>query len=220
MSAASAESAESTSATPHAGPGRVLGTLVVLALFGACAAWLVQGLLVAQVDGAEKQREYFGADGPPLGLALESALRLPTGDAVVRFVNADAAGGAPAELLLVEYRSRAAVLPLFRAEPMGMGEGGPPGMRMKEWERDPSFEWKAVVKRGDVAFGDWTAKLVVERSFRKGGGWSEEARADLSSRERPLVAFVRFPDGVPYDEPALRALLAALVLPAHEDEAR
>lgn len=210
---------EIPSAAPHAGPGRVIGTFVALLLFLGCAAWIAKGLLVAKVDGAEKQRQYFGEDAPPLGLALESAVRLPTGDALVRFVNPSPAANAPAELLLVEYASRAAVTPLFQAAP-GPGEGGPPEMRMKEWERDPTFAWKAVVKRGDVAFGAWTAKVVVERSFRAGGGWSEEARVNLSAPERALVAFVRFPDGVPHEESALRELLGALELPGGEAGAR
>jgi hypothetical protein len=209
---------------PHAGPGRVLGTLLVIGLFGACAAWIVKGLLVRDIDAAAKQREYFGADGPPLALELESALRLPTGDAVVRFVAASPTEDAPtevapAELLLLEYRSRSAVAPLFRLAP-DAGEGGGPGMRIAEWERDPSFAWKAVVKRGDIAFGAWTAKLVVERSFRAGGGWSEEARVDLSGPARPLVAFVRFPDGVAHDETVLRELLAAIELPSSAAAAR
>ena len=73
MSTAAAIGAE-----PSTGAARVIGTFVTLALFLGALVWLGQQLFVAPVDGAAKQREYFGENPPPFGLVLESALRLPT----------------------------------------------------------------------------------------------------------------------------------------------
>jgi hypothetical protein len=194
----------------------VLGTFATLLVFLGALFWLGQGLLVKSVDGAAKQLELFGAAAPPFGLALESAVRLPTGDTLVRFTRPEEGTG-PREVLFIEYRSRAAVEPLFRSSAqegmgMGMGPDGGIGARLKEWEQEKAFDWHCTMKRDEIAWGVWSSKLLVERSFRKGGGWSEEARVDLSSPERALVLFAHWPDETPTDEMALRELLLAVVL--------
>ena len=208
--------------SPDAAPGverkasaaRVLGTFVTLLVFLGAVAWLAQSLMVTSVDGAERQRELFGETPPPFGLALVSAVRLPTGDTLVRFARPEGEGKSPSEALFIEYRSRAAVEPLFRSGMEGMdgGPGGGAGARLKEWEKEKAFDWHTTMKRGEIAWGDWSSKLLVERSFKKGGGWSEEARVDLSSSQRALVLFAHWPLETPYDEKALRELLLAVVL--------
>lgn len=198
--------------SPPAAPARaagVLGRFLTLALFLALAAWVAKGFLVSAVDGGAKQREYFGDGAPPAGLALASAVRLPTGDAVVRFTREVGAVGAT-DVVFFEYRSLAAAQAQMRS---GSGDAGPEAAeRLKEWEEKKDFDWTALMKRDEIAWGEWRAKLVIERSFRKGGGWSEEARVDLSSLARPLVLCVRWPEEQAADEKELRALLAAIRL--------
>lgn len=206
MSTAAALGAE-----PSTGAARVIGTFVTLALFLGALVWLGQQLFVAPVDGAAKQREYFGARPLPFGLVLESALRLPTGDTLVRFERPPEGSG-PAEVLFLEYKSSAAVEPLFRPSMEGMEMGGDPGARMKEWEREKAFDWHFTMKRGDIAWGNWSSKLLIERSFEKGGDWKEEARVNLSSPARPLVLFAHWPAEEPVDEKVLRELLLAIAL--------
>jgi hypothetical protein len=200
-------------ATPErsTGAARVLGTFVTLALFLGALFWLGQKLFVSPVDGAAKQREFFGEGALPFGLALDSAMRLPTGDTLVRFERPDAGRG-PSEVLFLEYRSPAAVEALFRPSSMGDMEGGGAGARMKEWEREKAFDWHTTMKRDEVSWGNWSSKLLVERSFAKGGGWKEEARVNLSSPKRPLVLFAHWPAETPVDEKALRELLLAITL--------
>lgn len=198
----------------HDGPGRVISVFLTLALFVGALAFLARGFFVAPVDGAAKQREYFGAEEPPFGLALDVAQRLPTGDALVRFTRTGE-GRAPLDVLFIEYQSRAAAEALLRptAEEMGMGGGS----RLKEWEREKAFDWHTTVKRADIAWGEWSSKLLVERSFRKGGGWSEQARVNISSGQRNLVLFANWPDETPVDEKILHELLLALDLPRPAD---
>ena len=172
---------------------------------------IVSQLVSAPIDGEARQRELFGEAPPPFGLALESAVRLPTGDSLVRFTRAPEEGDAsvPREVLFIRYQDRAAVAPLFRSEDgMGMGIGP----RLAEWQKEKAFDWHTTMKGGEIAWGEWSTKLRIERSFRKGGGWSEEARVDLSSPEGALVLFAHWPDETPVDEDVLRKLLRALVL--------
>ncbi|HEX6881918.1 MAG TPA: hypothetical protein VF530_00975 [Planctomycetota bacterium] len=190
-------------------PGGILGKLLVLLLFLALAGSVVRGFLVTPVDGTLEQRELFGDGGPPAGLTLASAVRLPTGDAVVRFERTGEGGGAR-DVVFLEYASRPAAEAAMRAT---AGDGPQsPAERLKEWEKDKAFDWVALMKRGEIEWGEWRAKLVIERSFRKGGGWSEEARVDLSTQARPLVLCVRWPEETPADEVELRGLLAAVRL--------
>lgn len=189
---------------------RVVGTGATLFLMLGALVLIVSQLVSAPIDGEARQRELFGEAPPPLGLALESAVRLPTGDSLVRFTREarqdDAS--APREVLFIRYRDRAAVAPLFRPE-QDLGGMGP---RLAEWQKEKAFDWHTTMKGGEIAWGEWSTKLRIERSFRKGGGWSEEARVDLSSPERALVLFAHWPDEVPVDEAVLRTLLRALVL--------
>jgi hypothetical protein len=196
-------------------PERPLSVLVkstgLLLVLGA-AAWILLRVFAAPVDGAAKQREYFGAGALPFGLELAGATRLATGDTLVRFRRAEGTRG-PLEVVFVQYRSAAAVEGLFR--PTVVEGGGPPGSpgglgaRLKEWEREHAFAWHATMKRAEIAWGSWSSKLLVERAFQQGGGWREEARVDLSRPERPLVLFAHWPDDEPVDEGLLQELLEA-----------
>lgn len=194
---------------PARAPG-ILGKLLVLCLFLALVGSLAQQVLDRPLDWSAKQREYFGEGGLPAGLAFESGLRLPTGDVVVRFMRTAQAGGAARELTLLEYARAARAEAAMR--PSGRLAGLEAAQRLKEWEADKSTEWIALMKRGEVAWGEWRAPLVIERSFQAGGGWREEARVDLSTKERPLVLSLRWPAGQAADEAELRALLAMLHL--------
>ncbi|NOT30856.1 MAG: hypothetical protein HOP15_10460 [Planctomycetes bacterium] len=202
-------SAQATDLPAGAGPGRVLGTLLVLALFLGGLFWIGKGLFVSGVDGAAKQREYFGERALPFGLALDSAVRLPGGDALVRFARAGGDSG-PTDAIFLELESRGAAEAMLRASI----EDGPAGaaMRLKEWERDKAFGWHMTKKRGDIQWGEWSSKLLIERSYAKGGGWKEEARVNLSAPTRALVLLTHWPAETPVDEQALRELLAAVVL--------
>jgi len=200
-----------------AGPWRVLGlTLAVLAFVGALFT-IGSGLLASPLDGAERQRELFGERPPPLGLVLDSAVRLPTGDALVRFTRPAGSpdGTAPLDAVFLEYKSRTSAEAQLAPTPLE-GMGGPEGM-LKEWEKEKATDWSFTRKRGDVSFGSWTTKYLLERSYVKGGGWSEEARVDLSTPGRALVLFSHWPPEKPVDEARLRELLAALELPAPAD---
>jgi hypothetical protein len=191
-------------------PAGILGKFVALALFLSLAASVVMGFLVTPVDGAAKQREYFGEGALPAGFMLDSAVRLPTGDGVVRFTRAEGAAGRASDLVFLEFKSAASAVVQMRSSHDDMG--AMPAARLKEWELEKAFDWTALMKRGEIAWGDWRTKLVIERSFKKGGGWSEEARVDLSSPARPLVLCVRWPAEHAADEAELRTLLAAIRL--------
>jgi hypothetical protein len=192
----------------HAGAGRVLGTAFILALTAGAVLSIAKSLMVSTLDGAAWQRELFGEQAPPFALRLDSAVRLPSGDALLGLRREQGRG--PVEVHFLEYRSRPAAAALFRSGPIEQDGGA--SARLKEWEKDPSFAWRTIVKRGELAWGAWSTKLVLERSFEKGGGWHEEARVDLSTEERGLVLFARWPAETPADEGELKELLAALVL--------
>lgn len=202
-------STQATDLPASAGPGRVLGTFLVLLLFLGGLFWIGKGLFVSAIDGAAKQREYFGEKAPPFGLELDSAVRLPGGDALVRFERAGGDSG-PTDAIFLEFESRGAAEALLRSTL----EDGPAGaaMRLKEWEQDKAFAWHMTRKRGDIQWGEWSSKLLIERSYAEGGGWKEEARVDLSSPKRVLVLLTHWPTGSPVDEQALRGLLTAVVL--------
>lgn len=206
-------------ATPSA-PGSLRLIRITLGMLGLFLAlgWLAKGLIASPVDGQAKQREYFGTNAPPLGLSLGSAVHLPTGDVLVRFTRPEDGEPGPVDVIFIEYRERAAVAPLFRStESGGPGMMDGAGQRLKEWEKEKAFDWHTTMRRGEIAWAAWSTKLLVERSFRKGGGWVEEARVDLSSPERALVLFAHWPVEVAVDEKALRDFLRAIVLtPAGE----
>jgi hypothetical protein len=186
----------------------VLGVFLTLALFLGGLYWIGQGLFVARLDGAEKQREYFGDAAPPLGLVLDSAVRLPGGDALVRFARPEGAGPGPSDAVFLELRSRAAAEAMLRAAMEEMP--GATAARLKEWEKDKAFAWHTTRKRGDFHWGAWSSKLLIERSYAEGGGWREEARVDLSSPKRALVLLTHWPLETPVDEDLLRELLTAV----------
>lgn len=217
---------------PAAAPGspwRVLGTGFTLLVFLGALIVAGLGLVARAVDGAREQRELFGETPPPFGLVLDSAVRLPTGDTLLSFARGDAAAAGPSEVLFLIHRSHAAVDALFRPaeeEPMGgsVGPGGTagessadPGKRLEEWQKDKAFDWHFTMKRGEIAWGTWRTKFLIERSFRKGDGWYEEARVDLRTPKRALVLFAHWPREVAADERELRELLSAVLFPSLEN---
>ena len=209
MSEAETSAAPAVAAPRAQGPGRVLGVLVALAAFLGALAWIGKGLFAAPVDGAARRRRSTRAAAPPFGLALASAARLPGGEALVRFAR-PAEGAGPLDAVFLEPTGRKAAEALLAPTPEEF-----PGMsatRLKEWEKEKAFEWHMTRKRGDFAWGAWSTKLLVERSYEKGGGWSEEARVDLSSGERALVLLAHWPPGEAVDEAKLRELLSAVAI--------
>jgi len=206
--------ASETSARP--GAFRILGTsfglLVLLALL------LLTGsrLIARPVDGAAKASEYFGSR-PPFGLELADAVRLPTQDVLLRFERpggAAPAPGEPVDVLLLEYQSAAAVEGVFF---ITVPEGGDISMRLKEWEKDPSTDWHATLKKDDIAWGTWRSKYLIERAFEQGGGWRDEVRVDLSQKGRAVVLFAHWPEKTPVDEAKLKELLGTIVMKPSEE---
>src|SRR5262245_7079917 len=123
------------------GARRFLGSSFTLLVLVGLGAIVASRILVRPVDGAAKTAEYFGARPPPFGLELSEALRLPTQDVVLRFTarSPGATGTAgPDEVTLIEYRSAAALEPLFHG---AEAEDGDPAARQEEWEREHAFAW-------------------------------------------------------------------------------
>jgi hypothetical protein len=193
--------------------GCVLGTSFgLLALLG-LIAFLVKGFLGGPVDGQARLDQLFGQQPPPFGLRLADARRLPTGDVFLRLASPEGsapASGEPIEVVFIEYRSAAAVPPLFRV--IEQEEPGGASQRLLEWEQDKSFDWSATIKKDDLVWGAWRTKFLIERSFEKGGGWQDSARVDLSQPGRALVLFALWPREVPAEEPKLIELASAVVL--------
>lgn len=187
---------------------RVLATAGVLLVLLGVGALLARSFRALAVDGPARAQEYFGDAPPPFGLALAEAVGMPSGEKVVRFARAEEGSG-PSEALFIEYPARAPVEALFRES-----YSGDLGLRVKEWERDPKASWTATLKRDELEWGAWSTKWIVERSFHAGGGWHEEARVDLGTKERQLVLFVHWPDQTPADEKQVLVLLGAFRMPA------
>lgn len=198
----------SATEAPPASRWRVLATAGLVLVLLLVAAFLARAFLVPEVDGEARAREYFGEVPPPFELVLAEAIGMPSGEKVVRFARAEAGSG-PSAALFIEYPARAPVEALFRDS-----YGGEIGQRVKEWERDPKSSWNATIKRDQLEWAAWSTKWIVERSFHAGGGWHEEARVDLGTKERQLVLFVHWPDQTPADEKQVLELLGAFRMPA------
>jgi len=126
----------------------------------------------------------------------------------------------PREVVLLEYRGMAAAAALFHS-PAGDGSRGGrrraeeeasrgASARLIEWEKDPSFAWHTTIERDEVQWNRWRAEMLVERSFREGGGWRDSARVNLSQPGRPLVLFAQWPDETPVDRGALERLVRSI----------
>lgn len=217
-------------AAARASPWRVLGTGVTLLAFLGALILVGLGLAARPMDGAQEQRELFGEAPPPFGLVLDSAMRLPSGDTLLHFAREEAAAPGPSEVLFLTYRSPSAVDVLFlpaEVSPMdGSMDDGPmggelspdPAKRLEEWEKDKAFDWHFTMKRGEIAWGEWRTKYLIERSFRKGDGWYEEARVDLRTPKRALVLFAHWPRETAVEERELRELLGAVLFPSLEGQ--
>ena len=198
--------------------GGVLGTALGLLVLAALLATLVTRFVGGSVDGAERLAALFGESTPPFGLELAEAARLPTGDVIVRLVPPAEREAAdpmdPVEVLFMQYASRGAVAPLF---PQGGDAAGDSG-RLATWEKKKDFAWNATIERDEIAWGKWRSAYAVVRSFKKGGGWQDEARVDLSQKDRPLVLFAHWPNETPVDKAKLKELLGALALQQEPEE--
>ncbi len=199
--------------------GGVLGVAFGLVLLLVCLGTLIARLFGGAVDGQARVAELFGAEPPPFGLVLADARRLSTGDLIVRLARPEDAGAdasVPEEVIFIQYRSAAAVAPLFHPTPEL--EGSASGRKL-EWEKKKDFAWHFTFKKDEIAWGPWRSTLLVERSFSKGGGWRDEARVDLSRKDRPLVLFAHWPVEKAADEVRLKELLGALAVAGEEEGA-
>ena len=195
--------------------GGVLGVTFGLVLLLGLLAMLALRFVGGAVDGPAKIAEFFGEKPVPFELELSDAVRLPTGDVLVRLerrAGASASSAEPCEVILIEYRSPAAVAPLFHVAPEE-SEGGASARKL-EWDKEHAFAWHHTLKKEEIAWGAWSSSLLVERAFREGGGWQDSARVDLSREGRALVLFAQWPDETPVDESKLKELLGALALPS------
>ena len=224
------------------GLGVLAGTLALLLQLG-----LFQ-LGGGRIDGAARVAELFRDGRTPFDLELAEAVRLPGGEVLVRLERpgaepssgAELASGSaapgdgtsakPREVVLVEYSSPAAAAALFR-RPEGV-ERSPRRRRAKErernreasaqllrWEEDPSFAWHTTIERDEIQWSRWRADLVVERSFREGGGWRDSARVNLAQPGRALVLFAHWPDETPVDRDVLGRLLRSIQMSEPEGDA-
>lgn len=199
-------------ARPVESPMRIQVTSGVLLLLLGLLATIGFGLCARPVDGAAAARECFGPDAPPFGLEFVEATRLPTQDVLVRFARPTGAPGPlrePIEATFLAYQSPAALAAALR---IATDEMGQPTNRLKEWERDPSFEWRSTRKKDELAWGAWRTTFLIERTFKQGGGWQDTARVDLSQSGKARGLFVRWAPEIPADEAQLKTLLAAVPL--------
>jgi hypothetical protein len=194
----------------HESAARLLWRWMVMLGLISAGAWLLAAWFREREIALGPLVE-FGPIGLPFGLVQESDLALASGERVVRFVRSGEGGLEPCEATFLAFSGRKRVQELLKAPEENGGESME--ARLAEWEREKGFEWQALLKRGELAWGSYRSKLVVLRDFRQGGGWSDEARIDLSTSERPLALSVRWNDEVPYDEGGLYAILGALELP-------
>lgn len=221
---------EAPSDETHERPGVTLGIAVGLLLVLGPIAGLVLGALGARgeaLDGEAFVAEVFRRGAIPFGLELAEAVKLASGESVVRFELATPEEGRtrPDELIFLEYPAREAARRVFLSGVGDRGEGGRRERRRKgeeagreasanlaRWERDPSFAWHTTMDAGVVDWSRWRADFRIERSFREGGTWVDSGRVDLCQEGRNLVLFGRWPVGLEVDEEHLRELLVELAM--------
>ncbi len=113
-----------------------------------------------------------------------------SGDAASKFdwtkLDARPAGDAPCEAMLVHYPaegSPAQLDQLFvikeKRDPKTIGPGG----------------GRAVLDQGDLPWGTWSSRYVLEREFEAGGTFRDVIRVNLARPKDAKVLFVRFPRG-------------------------
>ena len=83
---------------------------------------------------------------------------------------------------------------------------------MSAWEKDPSFDWHTTVKRGWVSWRRWRANYAVEREFKKGGGWNDSVRVNLTQPKRNLVVFAKWPGEMEMPEERLTELVRSVAM--------
>ena len=176
------------------------------------------------VDGRPDLVGIFGDAAPPFGFVLAEAAVLPTQERVLRLVPAQdgpPVEGAPAEIVLLLYRSSAALQQIFQPPPSPFGPpggGGPggmqmaPGQRLAQWERERNFAWHTTVKRDEILWYKWRAAYAIERAMRADGTWAESVRVNLDQvigevKSRHLLLTAQWPDGEHVDLDALRKIL-------------
>ncbi len=210
--------------------GGVLGIALGLGVLISSLAFLFQmGLFrlgQGRIDGAARVAELFRDGRTPFDLELAEAVRLPGGEVLVRLERPDAGASPgtelvePREVVLVEYRSPTAAAALFRRPESdvprwrrrGNKESREASAKLLRWEEDPSFAWHTTIERDESQWSRWRADLVVERSFREGGGWRDSARVNLAQPGRALVLFAHWPDETPVDRDVLGRLLRSIAM--------
>ncbi len=193
--------------------GCVFGIALGLVFFAALL-FLPFSLRGPQIDAEAHIAALFRDDRVPEPFALAETTRLPSGETLVHL---EARGSAPDELFLIEYASREAAQRLFEVEEEPDEDGvvradQEASLRLREWEKDPSFEWHTVLQRDEVQWGSWRAPFVHERAFTREGTWRDAIRVNLSQPGRNLVLFVLWPWKVAGQKQALEPLLETIEL--------
>ncbi len=174
-----------------------------------------------QVDSEAHIAALFRDDRVPEPFALAEATRLPSGETLVHLV---AHGSAPDELFLIEYGSAEAAHRLFEATEEE-GENGAArvdqeaSLRLREWEKNPTFEWRTVLQRDEVQWGSFRAPFIHERAFTEEGTWRDAIRVNLTQPGRNLVLFVMWPWQVAGKRDALEDLLERIEMRPIEKQA-
>lgn len=84
--------------------------------------------------------------------------------------------------------------------------------RFEQWESSPDFAFRDRVESGNLEWGAWTAGFHRERGYRKGGGWRDTVRVNLSRPDLACVLAATWPVGVDGSKESLVRLLDELTL--------
>ncbi len=183
---------------------------------GLLAAVGCLGVLLIPLGGSEdaelRAKELFGESLLPFGLEVQSAAKLPTGDVMLQLERPwGVQDVGPDEVLLIEYKSMSGLSVLFSG-------GEDPKEKMKEWLKEPTFEWKAFLEHDEIRWGEWRSKFARVRHFEEGGKWTESARVDLSQTNRPLALMAMWGEKEQVNKEELIEILNRIVMLVEEED--
>jgi hypothetical protein len=193
-------------------------SLGILLLLAAVASLAAAALLGGASDAQVLAGELF-VKPLPLGLEPVKAVRLPSGDEFLVLETGDGAQEVIHRVILSRYQGPGDVKEIFQpdeSEDFGEGVHEETGS-LRDWERDPSYDWHTEVERGELEWGGWHAVFVRKRAFLAGGAWSDAMFVNLSTPGRYLVLIAIWPEGTEPSQGALRDLVACVSLPQPED---
>lgn len=193
-------------------------SLGILLLMAAVASLAAAALLGGGREAEELAQELF-VKPLPLGLEPVRAARLPSGDEFLVLETGDGAQEVIHQVILSRYRGPGDVQEIFQPDVSdGFGEGVHEETgSLRDWERDPSYDWHTEVERGELKWGGWHAVFVRKRAFLAGGAWRDAMFVNLSTPGSYLVLIAIWPEGVEPSRGVLRDLVACVALPQAED---